>query len=390
MTPDQFEETLNQIDDKYLEEAEQARSRRKDDNLQESKDGEALRKKRKGWKPKMRRILPIAACLAILATAGGTILSQYEKSSLATYDVSYDSVTVNSGYENSGESSRSYTGMSDTAGEYTNDGAEADTYTDGDMASAEQKAAGNDSTSATSANSTIENSADTEEDSSDYEQKLIRTYNYYIDTEDYEASMDFIYSNLEKYDGYMESSEVYGTDYPQAYLVLRIPTESVSEFLDTVGSIGEITYQSVSSEDVTLTYYDISAKLEALEAQHARLLELMEQAESISDLATLESQLSDVEYQINSCQSQLKVYDNLVDYTTVNINLTTVAPEQVVEKDGFWTRVRKGFVRNTQGVLEFLENAAIGILSALPVLILLALAAGIFVCIIRIIRRHRK
>ena len=228
----------------------------------------------------------------------------------------------------------------------------------------------------------------TDADSS-YEQKLIRTYDYDLQTKDFEASMQFINESLDKYQGYMESSEIYGSTYPEAYLVLRIPTEHVNDFIGSVGSIGEITHQAVSTEDVTLTYYDISSRLESLHAQHDRLIELIEKAETLTDIAQLEDQLSDVEYEINSYQSRLKVYDNLVDYTTINLNLTAVAEITVVEQDTFWTKVTKRLSTNTRGLLWDLEELAINLIASLPYLVILIPLAVIIILVRKAIKKRR-
>ena len=62
----------------------------------------------------------------------------------------------------------------------------------------------------------------------------------------------------------------------------------------------------------------------ALLAEQESLLSMMEQAESIEDIIAINEQLTDVRYQIESMESQLRTYDNQVDYSTVNLYIDEV------------------------------------------------------------------
>ena len=85
----------------------------------------------------------------------------------------------------------------------------------------------------------------------------------------------------------MESSEISGLSYYNmdgsryAWLTLRIPADRLDEFVTVVSGLGNVTSQNESVQDVTLQYVDVESHIEALETEQTRLLELMEQAESM-------------------------------------------------------------------------------------------------------------
>ena len=58
-----------------------------------------------------------------------------------------------------------------------------------------------------------------------------------------------------------------------------------------------------------------------LETEQQRLLELLETAESLDDILTIESRLTEVQYELDSKESQLRTYDNQIDYSTVYLDL---------------------------------------------------------------------
>ncbi len=101
---------------------------------------------------------------------------------------------------------------------------------------------------------------------------------------------------------------------------------------------------------------------------------------SRSDLLQIESSLSDVQYQLESYESQKKVYDDQVDFCTVNINLQEVETFTPTETT-FWAR----FVRALSDALVHfgaaLANVAFWLAERWPWLVVLAAvcAAVLFV-----------
>lgn len=228
------------------------------------------------------------------------------------------------------------------------------------------------------------------EESSEYGQKLIYTYSYTFETLEFDASMAYIEQKVSEYGGYIESSETDGSTSRYAYLTIRIPEKKCSAFLDETGSIGEIIHKSSSSEDITLNYYDTAARLESLNTQRERLLELLEGATSLDDVVSLEQHLSDVEYEINRYTTMLRVYDNKVDYVTINFTINEVQQIQVVEDDSFWTQIRKGFTSNTSAVINGLMNFVIFLITGIPYFIIIGIIVFIVVLIVKKAKKSRK
>ena len=202
--------------------------------------------------------------------------------------------------------------------------------------------------------------------------KIIYTAYLSIETQDFDWSQQQLNETLSDVDGYMESSNEYtdSTDNTRTLsLTLRVPESTYSAFLTSAETAGSVISRSESADDVTTQYLDIEARLNNLTAQRARLQELQASADALSDLLQIESSLSDVQYQIESYQSQLNWYANQVQYCTVNITLNEV---ETLTSTGssFGARLadafRNGwsnFTAGVQTVLVFLIGAwpAIGI-----------------------------
>ena len=81
---------------------------------------------------------------------------------------------------------------------------------------------------------------------------------------------------------------------------LRIPQEKFEAFYEQLGSSVHVVYSSRSSEDVTEQYTDIETRLATLTTKHERLLALLDQADKMEDIISLENALADCEYEIDS------------------------------------------------------------------------------------------
>ena len=156
--------------------------------------------------------------------------------------------------------------------------------------------------------------------------KIIYTANLTLESEDYDTARAALDAALNDAGGYLESSSEYSDvgSSRSVNLTFRVPEENYQSFLDAVAQAGNVTYKSQQADDVTTQYLDIEARLNNLTAQRARLQELQASADALSDLLQIESSLSDVQYQIESYQSQLNWYANQVQYCTVNITLNEV------------------------------------------------------------------
>ncbi len=234
-----------------------------------------------------------------------------------------------------------------------------------------------------------EEASSEESTASEYENKIIKTYSFGIETTDSESTNKLIRSKVSEYGGYIESSNMYdgGTE---AYYVVRIPQDNADAFLNDSEEFGTKTYENESQEDITMSYYDTEAHIEALETQHERLLELMEEASSIDDIVALEERLSEVEYELSSYEQTLKIYDNQVNYVTINIDVYEVSTVSTIDDDTFGERIIKGLRTNLDTVAVFFVNLAVTLITGLPIFAVWALVIVIIVLIVRKIKKSRR
>ena len=224
--------------------------------------------------------------------------------------------------------------------------------------------------------------------------KLIRNVDLSFETTDFDTFVQDIQSKTTALGGYIESSNLSGNAYTDrhryAYFTLRIPKPQVDTFLSFAEGEANLTRKYENTQDITLQYYDTESRKKALQSEYDRLLELMAKAESVDAVIAIEQRLSEIRYQLDSFESDLRRYDNQVDYSTITVNVSETTVLTASEKSGFWSRVQA----NLESNVEDLCNAAIGLLiwflSSLPVLLALAILFFLIYRVVKMIRSHRK
>ncbi len=210
-------------------------------------------------------------------------------------------------------------------------------------------------------------------------QKLIRTVTLDAETENMDALLTDVESRVAQLGGYIENRNVYNgknsrRDSRWANLTIRVPADKLDQFVSQVSGISNVVSHSENTKDVTLSYVATESRITALQTEEARLLELLAVAKDLKDLLILEEKLTDVRTELERHKSQLKVYDNQVNYATVHLSVEEVVKYTVVEEEEpeptFWERVWNGFVGGLKNTWKICKGLVILVASAIPYLIL--------------------
>ncbi|MEP7215509.1 MAG: DUF4349 domain-containing protein [Anaerolineaceae bacterium] len=127
--------------------------------------------------------------------------------------------------------------------------------------------------------------------------------------------------------GYVEKSSFINVtenkDAPQrtASITLRIPAAQYEATLTALRTIDGAKVQSEGSKssEVTEQYTDLQSRLRNLERTEGQYLKLLDQAKTIPEILQLQDRLDTVRGQIEQIQGRLKVLDQLVDFTTIDV-----------------------------------------------------------------------
>ena len=228
------------------------------------------------------------------------------------------------------------------------------------------------------------------ENSSAVGRKLIRTFDLEVETLEFDSFVASVKKEVSSLGGYIESSSTSGNSYNYssnryASFVCRVPSDKLDEFINTVGGLGNVTYSYEDTTDVTLNYVDTEARIKSLQTEYDQLLELLGEAENIDTIILLQQRLTEVRYQLESYQSQLRTYDNLVDYSTVNLNVNEVKRITAPEQETVWERIQSDFSDNIYDIWVGAEDLLVWFVANIPYFIIWAVIIVLIVLVIRFI-----
>ena len=227
--------------------------------------------------------------------------------------------------------------------------------------------------------------------------KLIKNVNLRLETKEFDAFTAELNARITAFGGYIQSSSVDGGSYYSknyrryATVTARIPAEQLDAFVSGVSEIANVTSRSENTNDVTLSYYDMESHVKALRSEYDTLVGILEKCTELKDVISVQSRITEVLYQIESYQSQLNNYDNLVAYSTITMNISEVERDTVVDPETMGERIAAGFSETIADISDDLEDFAVDFVINLPYLLIWAAIIAAFVLIIRaLVRRHKK
>ena len=221
--------------------------------------------------------------------------------------------------------------------------------------------------------------------------KIIRTFYMEVETQEFDTLITMLDSEIGRLNGYVETSKISGRSFYNrdgarvASITARIPRDKVDEFVGVVGENANVINKQESTENVTLQYADIESRKKSLQIEQERLFALLEKADSLESIVTLESRLSEIRYQLQNYESTLRTYDNKVEYSTVTMSIQEVEKlsPKVEIKQSVGTRIKNGFSETMYNISQGLQNFLVWFVVNLPYLLIWTVFIAVIVIIVR-------
>ena len=222
------------------------------------------------------------------------------------------------------------------------------------------------------------------------ERKLIRTCGMTAQTVKFDEVVASFKAKVHELGGYFESSTVQGTGMNDQLrtgtFVARVPQDKMDALIESVSGGVTVVSSTESSEDRTLQYVDMEARIKSLKTEQQTLMDLLAKAESLESIITLQNRLSDIRYEIESYESQIKAIDNKVTYSTLNITIREVVEEeeqQEIKKRTFLDDMKDAMEEMMENVVEFGKGVVILFIMLLPMTVILIIGGVIAIIIVK-------
>jgi hypothetical protein len=196
-----------------------------------------------------------------------------------------------------------------------------------------------------------------------------------IDAGDFDAAFADVVRAARRHGGHVTDSETHRSDSGAASgrVTVRVPVDDYDDLLTAVDDIGTTISRDIHAQDVTAEYTDLESRERNLEAQQRFYLELLDDAESVSDAIAVRQQLETIQGEIEQIRGRLRMLDDRTSFSTLTVELfepgADRAPPPGVGADrptlaGYWDTARDAFV-NAVGAL--LVAAMFAVPLAVPV-----------------------
>ena len=227
--------------------------------------------------------------------------------------------------------------------------------------------------------------------------KLIRSIDITAETKEFDDFIAFVKGEIVKKGGYIEGSSISGSSYRGsssagrfANFTLRVPADQTDSLIEILSGKCNVTNIGETTRDITLSYVDTQSRVTALREEQEQLLKMIEKAETMEEIIAIRSQLSEIRYELEYHESQLKSYDNLTDYDSIYLNISEVKQVTPVQERSVIQRMGDGFMDSLAAAGEGIVEFAVWAVSNIPYFIILFLVIFIIVLIVKKIRRNRN
>lgn len=223
--------------------------------------------------------------------------------------------------------------------------------------------------------------------------KIIKNANLGLEVVDVKASYQKLLDYAVAHQGYETSRNEYkNNDYLTLYATIRIDPMQLDAFIEFAGTIGEMINVQISSSDITESYYDTQTRLATMKKSLARYDDFMTRAQTIEEVLQVQAQINQITVEIESLTGMLRMWDSLLDESTVTIEIRQVEDPVQIKKEITWSAlswadmvylVKSGLTWLTNGVVTAAQWLAIALAVTAPVWL-------IVLVVLVVVRRRRN
>jgi len=154
-------------------------------------------------------------------------------------------------------------------------------------------------------------------------------------------------------------------------LVVRVPERSYAQAMERLSDLGRVEAREESGQDVSQELVDLGSRARHLEAVERQLLGLLERADTVAAALAVQSQLNEVQLELEQARGRLRFLDDQVAFATISLDMRERGVLAAGDGGGWgivdaWRTAGHGFVTVVGWI--FVAAATIA-----PLLVLLAL-----------------
>ncbi|MEU4149360.1 DUF4349 domain-containing protein [Streptomyces sp. NPDC026659] len=221
---------------------------------------------------------------------------------------------------------------------------------------------------------------------------IVRTASLTVQVKDVPKALDEARTTAEDAGGYVGDEDTTRDERgnERTRVVLRVPTAKYDEVMTGLQGTGKLLERNAKAEDVTDQVVDVESRIKSQRASVARVRELMDRAGSLSDIVSLEGELSSREAALESLLAQQASLKDRTSLATIALSLTAtpvhVAAKEKDDEPDFFDALSDGW----SAFLATLRWVTVVVGAVLPFAVLAGVVAFVWLRLVRPRLRRRQ
>jgi hypothetical protein len=112
-------------------------------------------------------------------------------------------------------------------------------------------------------------------------------------------------------------------------MTIRVPVGKFEEAKSDLMNLGEVLSDSSTSEDVSNQYVDLKARLSSRENLKARLTTLLNRADKIGDMLSIQDRITNVEQELETIKGQMKYLEGMTSFSRIHVTISGPGSEPI-------------------------------------------------------------
>jgi hypothetical protein len=133
-----------------------------------------------------------------------------------------------------------------------------------------------------------------------------------LSVKDAENTRKILIDQVKKHNGFIVRES-------ENYLTTRIPTENMDNFINTAKELGKAEDERKEGIDITDRYRDNLIRLESLRNVRDRYSALLEKADSVNDILSIEKELERINTEMEILEGRIKYAELSVTYSNITV-----------------------------------------------------------------------
>jgi hypothetical protein len=180
-----------------------------------------------------------------------------------------------------------------------------------------------------------------------------------------------VHKAVRQYGGYIAGEEQNETDgRTESIVTIKVPVDQFESIMNQLPASAEkIIERKITTEDVTGEMVDTKSRLQAKEQMRLKYLEFLKQAKNMEDVLKVQSEINDIQEEMESASGRINFLSHQSAYSTINLTFFQPLPgyNPQINNPGFLSRTSDAFNRG----INFIKEILIGLVSIWPLLILI-------------------